>query len=98
MAKKANYSIIMAKDNSKVEVQGEMIGFWGIHKREDKLYALTHLDTGMLVCSAEKKKCLVALLEDPEFKEECWGPGKMPSRKDVDRLSKVIGEFYSKKC
>lgn len=101
MAKKANYDITMKKDNSKVEVKGEIHGHWGIHKREDGYFALTHLASGTLVCSAQKKKDLVELLEDEEFKNDCWGsdtPANVPTQADVNRLSKTIGQFYTKKC
>lgn len=98
MAKKALYDITMKKDNSKVQVEGETYyDKWGIHKREDKMFTLTHLDSGMLVCSSERKKDLVELLQDPEFKEGCWSKGVMPKSSDVNRLSKVIGKFYTKK-
>lgn len=98
MAKRANYSLTMNEGYAQKEVKGEIYGSFGIHKREDGYFALTHIDSGMLVCSAQKKKELVELLDDPEFKEECWKDSTKIEPKDVNRLSKIIGQFYSKKC
>lgn len=99
MAKKAIYALSM-ENGTKPEVKGEVLPSrpsFGIHKREDKMFVITHIPSGMHVVSADKKKQLVELLDNEEFAMPCWAKSAEISVTDVNRLSKIIGEFYSKK-
>lgn len=94
MAKKANYDLTM-NEGLKMSVTGETYynGNFGIHKREDGYYILTHIPSGLRVVSAKKKKSIVKLLEDPEFALPCW-ESPTPAKQSVNFLSKVISRFY----
>ncbi len=51
------------------EVEGAVNNIWGIDKRENQYYILTHIPTGCFVESARTQKFLKDLVEEPEFKE-----------------------------
>lgn len=93
MAKKQNYELNM-KDGSSKYVEGEVYGNFGVHKREDKMFTITHIPSGCLVVSDDKKKNLVRLLQHEIFQEEVW-KNAIPSPQDVSRLSLVVSKFYS---
>lgn len=92
MAKVGKYRIHM-DDGTEKEVSGQIYGeWWGIHKREDKMYALTHLPTGYRVWSSRKKTTLVMLIQEPEFCE-------LPDHEDPvwrARVAKAIQRFCEK--
>lgn len=70
MAKTGKYRIKMnIGETADMEVTGTIVGeWWGIHKREDRSgYSLTHLPSGMMVWSSQKKTTLLQLLQEPEF-------------------------------
>lgn len=94
MAKKANYELNMGM-KGKQTVTGEVYGNFGIHKRDDGWFAITHIPSGMLVVSDQKKKKLVELIADhDEFREEAWEK-ENPGMKAVSDLALVIRKFYS---
>lgn len=91
MARNAKYTI--QTNNGNKEVNGTVVGeWWGVHKRDDKTYALTHLPSGMLVWSSRKKTTLQMLLQEPEFFET-------PDHQDpewVKKISLTIKRFCDK--
>lgn len=95
MAKKQNYKLAMRTGEEK-EVKGEVYGNFGVHKRDDGLFVLTHLPSGCHVVSAEKKKELIKLLKDEaeEFETTCWESPR-PDTSNVNRLSRIISRYYS---
>lgn len=94
MVQKAEYELNMNPSEHPLKAKGEIYGNFGIDKRDTGYFVLTHVPSGMLVCSASRKKDLVGLLDDDEFGKDCW---TSPSKADINRLSKVIGKFYTKK-
>lgn len=96
MAKKQSYELNM-KNGERKFVEGEVYGNFGIHKREDKMYTLTHIPSGCLVVSDSKKKELVKLLKDEEF-SQVWWESPMPDFANITQLKIIISKFYSKKC
>lgn len=95
MVKKQVYKLDMVNGEEK-EVKGEVYGSFGIHKREDGMFVLTHLPSGCRVVSANKKKELVSLVEDEEFSQPCWELDR-PDKESISRLSSIISEYYGSK-
>lgn len=54
---------------TKSEVEGAVNNIWGIDKRDNQYYVLTHIPTGCFVESARTQKFLKDLVEEPEFKD-----------------------------
>lgn len=73
---------------------GQTKGPWGIHKRDDGMFVLTHIPTGYLVTSSYKKRSLMQLTNLPEFSAGCWQMGGNPNAEDVERLRKTISHFF----
>lgn len=70
MAKSLSFNISM-KNGTKVEVKGLVIdGKWGIDKREDKFFYLTHIPTGALITNAKTQKALKELVSRPDMVDE----------------------------
>lgn len=71
--KKTKYPILMLNDDighTTMEVDGYVFdGKWGIDKRGDGRYYLTHLGSGMMVHSSKKMATLKLLLQEPRFFE-----------------------------
>lgn len=92
MAKTGTYRITR-DDGVDQEVKGELVGeWWGIHKRDDSMYVLTHLPSGMLIWSSRKKTNLKMLLQEPEFFE-------LPDHESVEwraGIAKAIQRFCEK--
>lgn len=60
--------MVNMKDGLKMEVEGAiMTDQWGIDKRENGQYVLTHLPSGKLVWSSKKQTFLKLLIQEPEF-------------------------------
>ena len=51
------------------EVEGAVNNIWGIDKRDNQYYILTHIPTGCFVESAKTQKFLKDLVEEPEFRD-----------------------------
>lgn len=51
------------------EVEGAVNNIWGIDKRDNQYYILTHIPTGCFVESARTQKFLKDLVEEPEFQD-----------------------------
>lgn len=67
--KKQQYEI--DKNGMKVVVEGYVFNkIWGVDKRDQQHYVLTHIPTGYLVESAKTLKFLKELLADPVFAKE----------------------------
>ena len=85
MAKSCVFSISM-KDGTKKDVSGIVIdGVWGIDKREDKSFYLTHIPTGALVTNASTQKALKELVSRPDMIDET----------SVDKIAKAVGDFWN---
>lgn len=85
--KKQKYFI--DKEGEKVEVEGYVShdGKWGIDKRDNQYYVLTHIKTGYLVWSSKTLSFLKKLLQEPEFFEDQLTAGE---------LGQVIKRFCQK--
>lgn len=89
--KKIKYFI--DKGGKKVEVEGEQATpYYGIHRREDKMYALTHIASGYLVASTRLKKELQLLASDPAF----FDPLDPTNKNDVYRVACAVQQFVRK--
>lgn len=64
--KKQKYNISM-KEGGESEVEGYVIGDWGIDKRGSSYYVLTYLPNGCLVESARTLSLLKLMIQEPEF-------------------------------
>lgn len=92
MSKKQRYNISM-RDGSTRIVNGATIGFgYGIHKREDNMYVLTHLASGKKVASSSRLKTLALLANEPEF----FLPLDVESMEMVNTLAKAVQRFFNK--
>lgn len=85
MAKTSNFKIKM-KDGTEQEVSGLVIdGMWGIDKRDDKFFYLTHVPTGALVTNARTQKALKELVSRPDMVDET----------DISKIAKAVGDFWN---
>lgn len=66
---KQKYKISTCLGLNEKEVEGVVNNIWGIDKRENQYYILTHIPTGCFVESARTQKFLKDLVEEPEFRE-----------------------------
>lgn len=76
------------------EVDGAANGIWGIDKRENQYYILTHIPTGCFVESARTQKFLKDLVEEPEFREYeslFGGNDPAPLLRAISRLRNING-------
>ena len=69
MAKWSKQKYKIKCGNVEKEVEGAVNAIWGIDKRENQYYILTHIPTGCFVESAKTQKFLKDLVEEPEFKD-----------------------------
>ena len=75
------------------EVEGAVCGQWGIDKRDNQYYILTHVPTGYRVESGRTMKFLKDLVDTPEF--ECFdGHNTQPL---ADTISRFRNEYGWKK-
>ena len=81
MWKKQTYKIRLG-DGEYGEVEGAVHGMWGIDKRSNAYYILTHVPSGCRVESARTMKFLKDLATTPEF--ECYD-------KSDESLKKMLG-------
>lgn len=87
MAKTSTFKIKM-KDGSEQEVSGLVIdGRWGIDKREDKFFYLTHVPSGALVTNARTQKALKELVSRPDMVDE----------EDAGKIAKAVGRFWNER-
>lgn len=92
MAKNGKYKI-RKDDGMFEEVSGVLVGeWWGIHKREDKMFVLTHIPSGLRVWSSRKKTTLQLLLQEPEFFDQ----PDVESLAWRNKIAKTIQRFCDK--
>lgn len=78
------------RDGGSLEVDGSVCGQWGIDKRDNQYYILTHVPTGYLVESARTMKFLKDLVATPEF--ECFdGHNTQPIADTIGRFRNEYG-------
>ena len=85
---KEKYKLRM--DCGPYEVEGSVCGDWGIDKRENQYYILTHIPTGCRVESARTMKFLKDLVATPEF-ENFDGKNVEPLKVAIQRLRNING-------
>ena len=72
------------------EVEGVVCGQWGIDKRGNQWYILTHIPSGCLAESARTMKFLKDLVATPEF--ECFdGHNTQPLADTIGRFRNEYG-------
>lgn len=75
------------------EVDGIVCGNWGIDKRANQFYILTHIPTGYMVDSSRTQKFLKEAAESEEFQSFAEDEGRAES---VASLGKVLQSLRNK--
>ena len=91
MWKKQTYQI--DKGGTKESVTGSVCGCWGIDKRENQYYVLTHVPTGFFVDSSRTATFLKKMVDCPEFAEYDGMFGHHDNSKLITRIQSFRNEY-----